>query len=201
MTELRKAALRTRQVVAGAALVVCAAASTTTALASLGPVSVRVPAAPSPRQAVIISFAPRGHLPRGGYYYAVAVLTGYIEGTKHSPPPCAVSSDMRRTVYAYPGAHHRISLRLYPAASAAGEWCQAGHYEGAVYAVPHRPRCSVAQPCAGHSTEYGSCQPAPAPCVPVSGTLPLYVYKYPGGLPKPIDRAARIVGRFDLRFP
>jgi hypothetical protein len=153
---------------------------------------------PEANRPLTISFPPGGGLPRGGYYYAVVVLTHYVEGTEPRPPACAVSSDMRRTPYGYPRRDRWVKLTLYPAPER--DWCVSGEYEGAVYAVPHPPRCSAKQPCAGKSTEYGTCPPAPEECTPKTGVLPIYVYSYPGGLPRPVDRTARIVGRFKPRF-
>jgi hypothetical protein len=176
---------------------------------------VQVPAHASPRGDVAISFLARARLPRGGYYYAVVVLVRYAGYSATSPPPCAISSDMERTAYGYPRRGRRVRLRLIPARSSERRWCGGGIYEGAVYAVPHPPRCGVALPCATRTTGYGSCWEVegrvvcgvvakPEPPTPrheppaPKGEPPSY--SYPGGLPKPIDRSAHVLGRFKLRF-
>ena len=162
-------------------------------VAGLGPVSVRVPASRSARGAVTISFAPRSRLPRGGYYYAVAALSESSESS------CALSSDMHKTAYGFPRRKHRVSLTLYPAPSPAGHWCEQGFYEGAVYAVPHRLRCTKEYPCYRSKAAQCSSEEAErSPCV--FGIVLEPVYAYPGGLPEPIDRSTKIVGRFRLRF-
>ena len=93
---------------------------------------------------------------------------------------------------------------------------------GAVYAVPHAPRCG-SYSCRGVSAEYGSpcwevspgqiaCgvvgakpeppkpePPEPEPPRPEPPAQPP-AYSFPGGLPKPLDRAARVVGRFKITF-
>ncbi len=193
--------------------------------APLGPVSVRVPAKPIVTGNVAITFRPRGSLPHGGYYYAVVVLTGYVGYSLQKPPPCATSSDMGQTVYGFPHRRRPVRLTLISAHSADQRWCPGGTYEGAVYAVPHKPRCSSAKPCSHKSAEYGACwevegrpvcgvvvPPKPPPPEPPSKTEPPpqepgqkqeppTTYSYPGGLPKPIDHASRVVGRFRLSFP
>ncbi|HWX74041.1 MAG TPA: hypothetical protein VNZ05_01980 [Solirubrobacteraceae bacterium] len=172
----------------------------------------RVPAHPDVRGAVAISFRPSGRLPRGGYYYAVAVLARYPGYSRAAPPPCAVSSDMRRTAYAYPRGGQYVRLTLRAASSARRRWCSGGTYDGAVYAVPHKPPCSAEYPC-GRSTALSPCwevegrrvcgvvanpEPHPREEPPRKGEMPRY--SYPGGLPAPIDRSARIIVRFELRF-
>jgi hypothetical protein len=183
---------------------------------------VQVPAHASPQGDVAVSFRPPGHLPRGGYYYAVVVLVRYAGYSAGAPPPCATSSDMQSTAYGYPHPRRRVTLTLIQAASSAHRWCAGGVYEGAIYAVPHRPPCSRAYPCSGRSTGYGPCweaegrvlcgvvakpePPAPKPEPPAPKPEPPATkgeppsYSYPGGLPKPIDRSARVIGRFQLRF-
>jgi hypothetical protein len=155
---------------------------------------VKVPRSPSLTANVAVSFRPRTGLPRGGYYYAVVVLVSYprYPGAGQAPS-CAISSDMHRTDYGYPHHGHPVGLTLLPASSAENTWCAGGTYEGAVYAVPHKPPCSKVYPCYGKS----SCG-----AVPFCGVLPYPApYSYPGGLPKPLDRSTRTVGRFMLRFP
>jgi hypothetical protein len=186
---------------------------------------VRVPADPTLIGGVRLRLSHAPALARGGYYYAVVVLTGYAGYSSSAPPACAVSSDMQETQYGFPGRRRRVTLALIPAPSAAGRWCAGGVYRGAIYAVPHRPRCTSTYPCYGERSESGPCwqvegrrvcgvvavpegtekpipgqpQPAPPPRepeVPVANPT----YSYPGGLPKPVDRASRTVGRFTLRF-
>jgi hypothetical protein len=178
------------------------ACGATVALAgtSLGPVAVRVPANPSITQKVTIAFPAKGHLAHGGYYYAVAVLVGYprpAEGP-HTPR-CAISSDMRVTQYGFPRRGHDVRLTLIAAASAERAWCAGGKYEGAVYAVPHKPPCSSAHPCYGRGAGYSPCWKVGEHVV--CGVVIQRPYSYPGGLPRPIDRSTSIVGHFTLRFP
>src|SRR5438445_8802472 len=86
------------------------------AAATLSPVSVKVPTHPSVQGNVAISFRPHGALPSGGYYYAVIVLERYSLA-KPGVPPCAVSSDMRKTVYGHPHPGRAVRLTLFPAMS------------------------------------------------------------------------------------
>ena len=188
-------------------------------------VSVRVPRHPGLTGNVPLRLGRLARLPRGGYYYAVVVLTGYAGYSGSAPPPCAISSDMHETEYDFPGPRRRATLDLIPAPSTAARWCAGGVYKGAIYAVPHRPRCTGTYPCHGRSSESGPCwqiegrrvcgvvavpegtekstpgepQPVPPPHEP---EVPLAnpTYSYPGGLPTPADRASRIVARFTLRF-
>jgi hypothetical protein len=169
------------------------------AASQLGPVSVKVSPRPSVAGNVGVAFKPRGHLPGGGYYYAVIVLEEYARHQQSAPPPCAISSDMARTQYGYPHRDRAVALTLTPASSTSGRWCPGGSYIGAVYAVPHKPRCRGSQPCYGHSTQSGSCWEANGRLV--CGVVAIPTYSYPGGLPKPIDHSARIVGRFRITFP
>jgi hypothetical protein len=143
-----------------------------------------------------ISVQPQRHLPRGSYYYAVAVLVHYRERGTSQPraPSCAISSDMARTQYGRPQSGRPLRLTLLPAAGAEARWCANSEYQGAVYAVPHQPPCSRSYPCYGR----GSCGPLGGFCGVV--VQPVSEYSYPGGLPRPIDPSSRIVGRFSLRF-
>lgn len=119
----------------------------------LGPVSVKAPRHPSVRQKKItISFAPRGSLPAGGYYFAVLVLENYRRASQAHPPSCAVSSNMKLVQYGYPHGG-RVTLTLPPASSRSGRWCAGGTYAGAVYAVPHKPPCTGSHPCYGQTAE------------------------------------------------
>jgi hypothetical protein len=169
------------------------------AASRLGPVSVTLSRQPSIGGTVRVGFQPRGHLPNGGYYYAVVVLKEYARHSQGAPPQCAISSDMRRTQYAYPHGGRALSLTLKPASSASGHWCPGGSYVGAVYAVPHKPRCGGSQPCYGHSTQTGSCWQVEGRLL--CGVVAIPTYSYPGGLPKPIDHSARVVGHFQVGFP
>jgi hypothetical protein len=171
-------------------------------------VAVAVPRLLNPSGLVTISFRPKGDLPRRGYYYALAVLHDYSVGTYgpgREPPPtprCAISSDMSRTPYGYASGRRVINLTLHAAPSSQARWCVPSEYIGAVYAVPHPPLrvCSATYPCAGRTSEYGRCSEPQTECRPYTGVLPFYVYSYPGGLPKPADRSARVVGSFTLHF-
>jgi hypothetical protein len=151
-------------------------------------------------QNVHISFRPRP-LPQGGYYYAVLVLKPYRNYTRASPPPCATSSNMQRTDYGYPRGDGQIALALTPASSRTGQWCRAGAYLGAVYAVPHRPPCGGRYPCRSEPYE------PPSPCWQLGGRVVCGVvalprrYAYPDGLPRPLASGTRIVARFTVGFP
>ncbi len=197
-----------------AAMALASCASAHTAKAPLGPVAIKVPSAPSVTAEVRIAFRARGELPRGGYYYAVAVLAGYASYSQAAPPPCAVSSDMQKTVYGSGGAGRVVRLVLIAAPSAAKRWCAGATYEGAIYAVPHKPPCASYYGCSGRSAESGPCwtiegrrvcgvvvAPKYEPPSKEGGTpAPGGTYSYPGGLPKPAEKSARLVGRFTLRF-
>lgn len=165
----------------------------------LGPVSVRVPQKPSVTTTLAVSFHPRGRLPHGGYYYAVIVLEHYNRSSA-APPACAISSDMRRTAYGYPRRDGAIHLTLLPAKSAKNRWCAEGTYEGAIYAVPHKPPCSKSYPCYGLSTQSGGCWEVEAGRRVCGVVIRPSPYSYPGGLPKPLDHSTHIVGRFQIKF-
>ena len=166
--------------------------------AAAGHVSVRVQGDPTARQNVHATFhAPS--LPKDGYYYAVIVLKPYKMYTQTSPPPCATSSDMRRTDYGYPAPGGKVALALTPAKSPVGHWCQGGRYVGAIYAVPHSPPCNSTYPCLS--------EPYEQPCVGVRPGCVLGVvaqpdkWSYPDGLPTPLARDTTIVARFAVSFP
>jgi hypothetical protein len=169
------------------------------AASQLGPLSVQVSPRPSSAGNVIVGFWPRGRLPSGGYYYAVIVLKEYAHHSLSAPPQCAISSDMRRTQYGYPHRGRAVSLTLTPASSTTRRWCPGGTYLGAIYAVPHKPRCGGSQPCYGRSTQSGSCWEVEGRLL--CGVVAIPTYSYPGGLPKPIDHSASVVGRFRVSFP
>jgi hypothetical protein len=139
-------------------------------------------------------------LPEGGYYYAVVVLRPYKHYTRSSPPPCSTSSDMQRADYGWPATNGVVSLALTPARSHTHHWCRAGHYEGAVYAVPHAPPCEAKYPCRSEPYE------APSPCWniegrPVCGVVALpKLWQYPEPLPAPLAKGTTIVGRFSVKL-
>jgi hypothetical protein len=163
-------------------------------------VSVHVQRKPAISQSVHVGFRARP-LAEGGYYYAVSVLRRYGSYTRASPPPCATSSNMVRADYGYPRAGGQVALALAPAKSRAGHWCRGGAYEGAIYAVPHRPPCNGRYPCRSEPYE------PPSPCWNLGGHVVCGVvalpqrYSYPDGLPRPLARGTTIVGRFTVRFP
>jgi hypothetical protein len=195
----RRARPAWRLIAAGSSLAVLLAAAS--ALSATPRVNVAVPAALSTAGKVTISFHPARALPGGGYYYAVAVLVDYRRAPGEAPvPPCAISSDMGVTQYGFPRHGRPVHLTLIAAPSGEGRWCAGGSYEGAVYAVPHGPPCSKAYPCHGKSAEYSSCWRIEEHVVCGVVALPP-PYSYPGGLPKPVDRSARIIARFGLSFP
>jgi hypothetical protein len=164
----------------------------------MAPVSVATPPRPVLHGALHIGFTPRA-LPHGGFYYAVLVLSRYPSGG--GAPPCAVSSDMGKTRYGFPSRGRRLALSILPARSGAETWCPGGHYLGALYAVPHRPRCSYSQPCYGRTTQLvGPCW-ITGEGKRVCGTVVRRPYSYPGGLPRPLDTSSRIVARFSVSFP
>jgi hypothetical protein len=136
-------------------------------------------------------------LAEGGYYYAVLVLKPYKNYTRTSPPPCATSSDMKRTDYGYPQPNGEVALALTPAKSRTGHWCPGGSYLGGIYAVPHAPPCEY--PCRS--------EPYKEPCAGVAPDCYHGVvarpteWAYPQGLPTPRASGATIVGHFDVRLP
>lgn len=141
--------------------------------------------------------------PDGGYYYAVAVLRRRVVRYSASKPTCSVSSNMQRTSYGFPRADHWVILTLYPAPSTAGQWCSGGIYEGAVYAVPHKPKCSKQYPCyvakaADCTYEVAERETCRRPVAGIVIRVDYYSYRF--GLPKPIDSSTKIVGHFRLRF-
>jgi hypothetical protein len=188
-----------RALIFGVLALALAGPASASAASRLAPVSVKVSHQPSVGGTVGIGFSPRGPLPGGGYYYAVVVLKEYARHPPSSSPPCAVSSDMRRTQYGYPHRGRALGLTLTPAPSTTGHWCPGGTYIGAVYAVPHRPRCGGSQPCYGRSTQSGSCWEVEGRLL--CGVVAIPTYSYPGGLPKPIDHSAHVVGHFQITFP
>ena len=186
-----------------AGVVALAAAGSVTAWASTQPptVSVHVQRKPSVTGSVHITFRPTDSLPPGGYYYAVIVLKQYKHYTRNNPPPCATSSNMQRTDYGYPHPGHPVELALTPAKSAAAHWCRGGVYSGGIYAVPHPPPCNSSYPCRSEPYE------APRPCIEISPchiasgvVAPPYFYRYPDGLPTPLAKGTRIIGRFQVVF-
>ncbi len=161
-------------------------------------VTVHVQRVPTVRGNVHLRFAGRA-LPQGGYYYAVIVLRPYRHYTRDSPPPCSTSSDMQRTDYGWPAANGQVSLALTPARSGTHHWCRGGHYEGAVYAVPHPPPCEAKYPCDSESYKPPCAGVGPG-CVPGVVALPGR-WSYPEPLPAPLAKGTTIVGRFPVRFP
>jgi hypothetical protein len=162
-----------------------------------GSVSIQVQK-PSVAGSVHISFRPTDRLPPGGYYYAVIVLEPYEHYTQKTPPPCAVSSNMERTDYGYPRQGRPVKLALTPAKSFARHWCRGGVYSGAIYAVPYAPPCNSTYPCRS--------EPYKELCVGVRPGCVLGIvarpklYRYPDGLPTPLAKGTRIVGRFQVKF-
>jgi hypothetical protein len=208
-------AKRRLALVGALALALCGSACSSARTGS-DPLSVKVPKHPSLRGDLQISFRPQGQLPRGGYYYAVVVLVRYARDLLGRAPSCATSSDMRRTAYGHPQHGDQVTLTLVRARSAKGRWCPGGTYQGAVYAVPHKPPCSASYPCYGKSTETGGCfevaegrrlcgvvvpppktEPTPPSPQPAPSATP---YSFPGGLPRPIDRSTRVIAHFQVRF-
>jgi hypothetical protein len=107
---------------------------------------------------------------------------------------------MGKTEYGFPRPGQRLRLSVLPARSSAETWCPGGVYRGAVYAVPHRPRCSYSEPCYGRTTQVGPCWIL-GEGRRVCGVVVRPTYSYPGGLPRPLDASSRIVARFTIRFP
>lgn len=168
------------------------AAVAVAATLKLEPVRVTVVTPASTTGDIQVAFRPQ-QLPNGGYYYAVAVLGPYgYRGTTNTPS-CAVSSNMRATQYGFPRRGATMRLTLTRAPSRTNAWCAGATYRGAVYAVPHRPSCSGYYRCTGGTAQ----------CINhVCGIIvpPQNYPGYPGGLPKPVDRSSRIVGRFTVTF-
>ncbi|HEY2282561.1 MAG TPA: hypothetical protein VGH60_03305 [Solirubrobacteraceae bacterium] len=130
------------------------------AIAGANLVSVRLPTSSSATTGKLkVRLRPNMSLPRGGFYYAVLVLVDYKLGAPGEQPMCAVSSDMRETQYISPRNGRTGRLILLPAPSADRRWCH-GTYEGAIYAVPHKPRCT-------HHDCYGTA--AGGPCWELEG--------------------------------
>jgi hypothetical protein len=175
-----------------------ARAATTTAGET---VSVHVQRRLSTRENVHVSFHAGAKLPAGGYYYAVIVLKPYGRYTRGHPPPCSSSSNMERADYGYPGSDGSVRLALTPSRSATRHWCRRGSYLGAIYAVPHLPPCEARYPCSSEPYE------PPSPCWEISTghrvcgvVVRRSGYSYPAGIPAPIARDTRIVGRFNVVF-
>jgi hypothetical protein len=165
------------------------------------PASVRVQQKPSIAGSVHISFRPTDRLSPGGYYYAVIVLRRYKRYTRSEPPPCATSSDMEKTDYAYPHAGPPLELALTPAKSSARHWCRGGVYSGGIYAVPYPPPCDSTYPC--RSEPYK----APSPCFEIApgrracGVVAKpELYRYPDELPRPLAKGTRIIAHFQVTF-
>jgi hypothetical protein len=169
--------------IAAVVLTTVAVASASAAATSKPPV-VHVQQPLSVKQDVVISFRPPSALPTGGYYYAVLVLENYRPPTP-GVPQCAISSDMQLTRYGYP---HRGQVRLVLSATKSpdSEWCPQGQYAGAIYEVPHKPRYGTTAQCFGGNVCGIIALPPP--------------YSYPGGLPKPRDKSARLVEPLHVQF-
>jgi hypothetical protein len=149
---------------------------------------------------VRVSFHPSAALPAGGYYYAVIVLKPYKHYTRTVPPPCAVSSDMQKTAYAYAHAGQEVGLALTRTASRQHRWCSGGSYIGAIYAVPNPPPCDSRYPCSSEYSEASPCweiQPGHKVCGVVARPR---VYAYPANLPAPLEKGTRIIGYFRVSF-
>ncbi|HLM84568.1 MAG TPA: hypothetical protein VK272_00115 [Solirubrobacteraceae bacterium] len=183
-----------------AAVALSVAGSLAAGAATSGAVSVHVQGRLSIGSNVHINFHPTEALPSGGYYYAVIVLKPYKHYTRAKPPPCSTSSNMERTDYGYPHASRPVELALTPTRSATGHWCRGGAYLGAVYAVPQPPPCESTYPCRAEPYKL------PSPCWGegahrVCGVVALPKgYEYPGGLPSPLAKGTRIIGRFNVTF-
>jgi hypothetical protein len=180
-------------------VVALTAAGSVGASASTQPEAVSVHVQQKPRIAgnVHVSFHVQ-RLLEGGYYYAVIVLKPYKKYTRTSPPPCATSSNMQRTDYGYPQPSGEVALALTPAKSLTGHWCPGGDYLGAIYAVPHAPPCESTYPC--RSEPYKEpCAGIRPGCVEGVVARPKF-YRYPDGLPTPLAKGTRIIGRFQVTF-
>jgi hypothetical protein len=135
---------------------------------------------------VVLSIPPSSKRPAADYYYAILVLEDYTP-PEPGGPACAVSSDMRHTPYGYPHGTRRIRIVITPAPSQQNQWCPEGDYLGGVYAVPHEP-------------PYGSTAQCFAGGVCGIVIRPGAAYSYPGGLPAPNAKGARLIERFHVRF-
>jgi hypothetical protein len=160
--------------------------------------SVHVQRNPSISGDVHVSLRPTDRLPPGGYYYAVIVLRKYKQFTAREPPPCATSSNMEKTDYAYPHPGRPIEIALTQAKSLSHRWCRGGIYSGGIYAVPYPPPCDSTYPCRS--------EPYKEPCVGVEPGCVLGVvakpdhYHYPDELPTPLAKGTRIVAHFRVTF-
>jgi hypothetical protein len=159
----------------------------------VGSVSVAMPTQPLISHDLHIHLRAGGRLPRGAYFYAIAVLRNYRHYSPQAPPLCAISSDMERMEYGVSHSGKAVNLTLRPASAPEGHWCP-GTYTGAIYAVI-RPN----QLC-DHK----------ANCYRRTGKLPIRIgtssqdeqepYSYPGGLPRPVGRSTRVIGHFHVTF-
>lgn len=188
-------------IIVGVVVALTAAGSVDATSTSTKTVSVHVQRKPSVADDVHISFRPTDHLPEDGYYYAVIVLRPYKHYTQAAPPPCATSSDMEKTDYAYPHARSPIDLTLTPKKSAEQRWCRGGVYSGGIYAVPYPPPCNSTYPC--RSEPYKE----PSPCFEIEpgrracGVVAKpKLYRYPDGLPFPLAKGTRIIAYFHVTF-
>jgi hypothetical protein len=177
---------------------ICATAGAST---SSETVAVHVQRSVHVRADVHVSFRAGSKLPPGGYYYGVIVLKPYRGYTREHPPPCSTSSNMQRTDYGYPASDRSVRLALTPGRSKTAHWCPGGAYSGAVYAVPEAPPCESRYPCRAEPYE------PPSPCWELStghrvcGVVALpRIYSYPDGVPRPLAKGTRIVGRFTVSF-
>lgn len=165
----------------------------TSAAKGVGGFSVVVPTQPLVSRDLRIHLRTGGHLPRGAYFYAVAVLRNYPHYSPEAPPLCAISSDMGSTGYGVSHSGKAVNLTLGPAAAPEDRWCP-GTYTGAIYAVTRPSRLCDRK----------------ADCHRRAGQLPARIgtgwqderepYSYPGGLPRPVGRSTRMIGHFDVTF-
>lgn len=165
----------------------------TSAAKGVGGFSVAIPTQPLVSRDLHIHLRTGGHLPRGAYFYAVAVLRNYPHYSPEAPPLCAISSDMGSTEYGVSHSGKVVNLTLGPAAAPEDRWCP-GTYTGAIYAVTRPSRLCDRK----------------ADCHRRAGQLPFRIgtgrqderepYSYPGGLPRPIGRSTSVIGHFDVTF-